>query len=192
VPNGYKIYQHLPLQDPPKFTQIGIFGLKIYHLAILHHMSIKKFHSYGGETFTFNRNDRGCQIKTKIPIWEGLVVEAVGIFYSHLVNFPAIWYILWPIDIFFPRVGILHQEKSGNPGSDLKRENFGMLLQCFFAWELFLFCFLDFGQNFKVKVLNINLLRPILYQLRTQTIHIKPTLRSEMLFPPKTLHPGGV
>jgi hypothetical protein len=23
------------LQDPPKFTQIGIFGLKIYHLAIL-------------------------------------------------------------------------------------------------------------------------------------------------------------
>jgi hypothetical protein len=21
------------LQDPPKFTQIGIFGLKIYHLA---------------------------------------------------------------------------------------------------------------------------------------------------------------
>jgi hypothetical protein len=24
-PNGHKIYQHLPLQDPPKFTQIGIF-----------------------------------------------------------------------------------------------------------------------------------------------------------------------
>jgi hypothetical protein len=30
-----KIYQHLPLQDPPKFTQNGIFGLKIYHLATL-------------------------------------------------------------------------------------------------------------------------------------------------------------
>jgi hypothetical protein len=44
-PNGHKIYQravkyidhtyfheihqHLPLQDPPKFTQIAIFGLKI-------------------------------------------------------------------------------------------------------------------------------------------------------------------
>jgi hypothetical protein len=28
-PNGHKMYQHLPLQDPPKFTQIGIFGLKI-------------------------------------------------------------------------------------------------------------------------------------------------------------------
>jgi hypothetical protein len=28
-----KIYQHLSLQDPPKFTQIGIFGLKTCHLA---------------------------------------------------------------------------------------------------------------------------------------------------------------
>jgi hypothetical protein len=34
-PSGHKIYQHLPLQDPPKFTQIGILGLKIYHLATL-------------------------------------------------------------------------------------------------------------------------------------------------------------
>jgi hypothetical protein len=24
-PNGHKIYQHFPLQDPPKFTQIGMF-----------------------------------------------------------------------------------------------------------------------------------------------------------------------
>jgi hypothetical protein len=29
-PNGHKVYQHHPLQDPPKFTQIGIFGLKMY------------------------------------------------------------------------------------------------------------------------------------------------------------------
>jgi hypothetical protein len=28
--NGHKIYQHLPLPDPPKFTQNGTFGLKIY------------------------------------------------------------------------------------------------------------------------------------------------------------------
>jgi hypothetical protein len=34
-PNSHKIYQHTPLQDPPKFTQIGIFGLKICHLATL-------------------------------------------------------------------------------------------------------------------------------------------------------------
>jgi hypothetical protein len=39
IPNGckidyvncHKIYQQRPLQDPQKFTQIGIFGLKIYH-----------------------------------------------------------------------------------------------------------------------------------------------------------------
>jgi hypothetical protein len=30
-----KIYQHLPFQEPPKFTQTGIFGLKKYHLATL-------------------------------------------------------------------------------------------------------------------------------------------------------------
>jgi hypothetical protein len=35
IPNGHKIYQHLSLQDPPKFTQIGILGLKICHLATL-------------------------------------------------------------------------------------------------------------------------------------------------------------
>jgi hypothetical protein len=33
-PNGHKIDQHFPLQDPPKFTQSGIiFGLKTNHLA---------------------------------------------------------------------------------------------------------------------------------------------------------------
>jgi hypothetical protein len=34
-PNDYKLYQHCPLQEPRKFTQIGIFGLKIHHLATL-------------------------------------------------------------------------------------------------------------------------------------------------------------
>jgi hypothetical protein len=29
------MYQHLPLQDPPKFTQNGIFGVKLCHLAAL-------------------------------------------------------------------------------------------------------------------------------------------------------------
>jgi capsular polysaccharide biosynthesis protein len=33
--HDHKKYQHLPLQDLLKFTQIGIFGLKIYHLATL-------------------------------------------------------------------------------------------------------------------------------------------------------------
>jgi hypothetical protein len=43
ISNGRKIDQMaikytnigVPLQDPPTFTQIGIFGLKIYHLATL-------------------------------------------------------------------------------------------------------------------------------------------------------------
>jgi hypothetical protein len=34
-PTGLKIYPHLPLQDPLKFTQIDIFGFKINHLATL-------------------------------------------------------------------------------------------------------------------------------------------------------------
>jgi hypothetical protein len=29
TPNGQVTYQHLPMQDPTKFTQIVIFGLKI-------------------------------------------------------------------------------------------------------------------------------------------------------------------
>jgi hypothetical protein len=29
IPNGHKIYQHLQFKGPPKFTQMGIFGLKI-------------------------------------------------------------------------------------------------------------------------------------------------------------------
>jgi hypothetical protein len=35
IPNDRKVYQHLPFQGPPKFTQIGIFGLKINRLANL-------------------------------------------------------------------------------------------------------------------------------------------------------------
>jgi hypothetical protein len=35
IPNGHKIYQHFPIEGPPKFTKIGIFGLKTNHLAIL-------------------------------------------------------------------------------------------------------------------------------------------------------------
>jgi hypothetical protein len=31
----HEIYQHLPMQDPPKFTKISIFGLKICYLATL-------------------------------------------------------------------------------------------------------------------------------------------------------------
>jgi hypothetical protein len=36
-----RIYQNLSKQDPPKFTQIGIFGLKINHLATLRYSRTK-------------------------------------------------------------------------------------------------------------------------------------------------------
>jgi hypothetical protein len=35
IPIGHKSYQLLSLQDTPKITQIGIFDLKINHLATL-------------------------------------------------------------------------------------------------------------------------------------------------------------
>jgi hypothetical protein len=38
-----------------------------------------------------------------------------GLFYGHLIYFMDIWYILWYFGIFFPSVGILYQEKYGNP-----------------------------------------------------------------------------
>jgi hypothetical protein len=34
-----KTCQHSPFQSPSKFTQIGIFGLKINHLATLFHIA---------------------------------------------------------------------------------------------------------------------------------------------------------
>jgi hypothetical protein len=48
-------------------------------------------------------------------------MEDVGIFYGNLVDFPAIWHILWPFSILslvlvhFTNFGMLYQEKSGNP-----------------------------------------------------------------------------
>jgi hypothetical protein len=35
ISNNHKIYVQFPFLGHPKFTQIRIFGLKIYHLAIL-------------------------------------------------------------------------------------------------------------------------------------------------------------
>jgi hypothetical protein len=35
IPDAHEIYQHFTFQGPPKVTQIGIFVLKINHLATL-------------------------------------------------------------------------------------------------------------------------------------------------------------
>jgi hypothetical protein len=30
MPNGHNIYKHFPFQGTPKYTQFGIFGMKMY------------------------------------------------------------------------------------------------------------------------------------------------------------------
>jgi hypothetical protein len=43
------------------------------------------------------------------------ILWTFSLFYGHLIYFVAIWYILWQFSTFFPRVGKLYEEKSGNP-----------------------------------------------------------------------------
>jgi hypothetical protein len=56
---------------------------------------------------------------------EGPAMEDVGIFYVLLVHFTVLWYILWTLGrvrrnlVYFSRLGILYQEKSGNPAKQL-------------------------------------------------------------------------
>jgi hypothetical protein len=35
IPNGHKTFQQFPFCGPPKYTQISIFVMKMYHLATL-------------------------------------------------------------------------------------------------------------------------------------------------------------
>jgi hypothetical protein len=56
----------------------------------------------------------------------GLAMGDVGIIYGHLTYFTAIWYVhsLWRFGkcygylVYFSHFGMLHQEKSGNPGEE--------------------------------------------------------------------------
>jgi hypothetical protein len=63
-------------------------------------------------------------------IFEGLAMKDVVVFYGHLVHFTVFCYILWTFGIvcgnlvYFFRVGILYQEKSGNPAVNYGRERF--------------------------------------------------------------------
>jgi preprotein translocase subunit SecG len=68
-------------------------------------------------------------LKPKIQFWANFgrscngrrccVLWPFGIFYGQLVNSMVIWYILLSYGIFFLVLGILYQEKSGNPGGKL-------------------------------------------------------------------------
>jgi hypothetical protein len=60
-----------------------------------------------------------------IHILEGLGIENFGIVHCQSVFLLPFWYDLWPFGILclsvhsFSHFGLLHQEKSGNPGSHL-------------------------------------------------------------------------
>jgi hypothetical protein len=49
------------------------------------------------------------------------ILWTLGPFYGLLLYFMDIWYSSWSFGIFFPRFGILYQEKSGNPGREAKK-----------------------------------------------------------------------
>jgi hypothetical protein len=55
-PNGNKINKHRPPQHPRIFTQIGIFGLKTYHLATLSHSRSPPEKCHGITFFSQVRN----------------------------------------------------------------------------------------------------------------------------------------
>jgi hypothetical protein len=70
----------------------------------------------GCQTVYFHTKNRNLGKFCTVLHWErlvyfmdiGSILRSLDIFYDHLVYFVAVWYI-------FPRVGTLHQEKSGNP-----------------------------------------------------------------------------
>jgi hypothetical protein len=62
LPNGHKIYQHLPFKGPPKFTQVGIFGLKTNHLATLTHKNNNKKLFHGLRDVSFHRSPNAVAI----------------------------------------------------------------------------------------------------------------------------------
>jgi hypothetical protein len=70
--------------------------------------------------------------KPKISIWvnvgRALQWKMLVYFYSHLIYFTEIWYILCTFGIYFMVIwyifshfGLLYQEKSGNPGTNAER-----------------------------------------------------------------------
>jgi hypothetical protein len=90
------VYQHLPMQDPKKFTQIGVFGFE--------NMPSGNTAQYG---CLLGRVARWYFFKPKIPIWVNFggscngkcwyirsILLPFGLFYGHLVYFPPFWYIV--------------------------------------------------------------------------------------------------
>jgi hypothetical protein len=70
-----------------------------------------------------------AHFRTKNPIWVNFggscdgrcwsIIWQLGLLFGYFV---AVWYILWLFYIFSPRFGMLHQEKSGNPGAASRKK----------------------------------------------------------------------
>jgi hypothetical protein len=68
-------------------------------------------------------------------------MENDGTFYGHSVHFTVFCYILWTFGIvscgnliYFPRFGILYQEKSGNPATHRATQSFPFFDGSPFLW----------------------------------------------------------
>jgi hypothetical protein len=82
-----KIYQHLLLQDTPKFSQSGIYGLKTCHLATLRGTPcVCKIRSRLGnerKPDTVNGNHCGLDLRES-GIWDLPLMLILTIFQNHL------------------------------------------------------------------------------------------------------------
>jgi hypothetical protein len=109
-------------QGSAKFTQIGIFGLKVYHLAALIPIAFCPTQIYCKDSCI-----QGCKMVYLYyppPSWYilvGLGIDNVGTFIAIwyiLWSFGKLyvcWFILWSLLYIFVRFGMLYQEQSGNP-----------------------------------------------------------------------------
>jgi hypothetical protein len=95
-----KIYRHSPFQGPPKYAQVGIVGMKKYHLATLNRIDHRKVQterrprcSRKASTVQ-DRVARWSIFKPKIPIWVNFRGSCNGRCWYvcvNLVYFTATW-----------------------------------------------------------------------------------------------------
>jgi hypothetical protein len=93
-------YTNFRAASSSKITQIRILGLKICHLANIDRwpsqtVRLNFLPGLPDGLFSNQKSEFGYN-------FEGLRMDYVGIFYSQLVYFVAIWYSLWLFGMFFP------------------------------------------------------------------------------------------
>jgi hypothetical protein len=95
MPNGSKIYQHLPSQDPPKLTQIGIFGLKTNHLAAQVVIALSRLLS------VFSRHEFCTSANFFSKCWLHLCRgKKVSVVSQKVLDFILIMYLLEPLPLY--------------------------------------------------------------------------------------------